>query len=100
MGGPHRGGREFADRTGGLFSGRRDPDDLGPHQGPVGGRDPDAPPLHWFVWSLGSVITALLDAGFGIDARHERANEDSYDGLGAASLALPASYHIKATLPR
>ncbi len=68
-----------------------------PSKAPVGGRDRDAPTLRSFVWSLGSVVTALLGAGFRIDALHERPDAESYEGLGAASTAIPATYHIKAT---
>jgi len=66
---------------------------------PVGGREPDGPVLRSFVWSLGSMVTALLQAGLRIDALEERADAENYAGLGAASVAIPATYHLKATRP-
>jgi SAM-dependent methyltransferase len=70
-----------------------------PAKAPVGGRDRDAPPLRSFVWSLGSVVTALLGAGLRIDALHEAADRENYEGLGPAAAALPAVYYMKATQP-
>jgi SAM-dependent methyltransferase len=66
---------------------------------PVGGRTPDAPPFQSFVWSLGSVVTALIAAGLRIDALHEDSAEDNYRGLGAPGTALPAIYYLKASRP-
>lgn len=70
-----------------------------PAKAPVGGRGSDAPPLQSFVWSLGAVVTALLQAGLRIDALLELPEPDSYAGLGPAAAAIPAGYHIKATKP-
>lgn len=66
---------------------------------PVGGRYPDAPPLRSFVWSIGSVVTALLNAGLRIDALHEDSAAENYAGLGPACTALPAVYYLKASRP-
>jgi SAM-dependent methyltransferase len=70
-----------------------------PAKAPIGGRDRDAPPLQSFLWSLGSVVTALLDAGLRIDALRETPASEMYDGLGDAAAALPAVYYVKATRP-
>ncbi|HVX42951.1 MAG TPA: class I SAM-dependent methyltransferase [Mycobacteriales bacterium] len=70
-----------------------------PAKAPVGGRGSDAPPLQPFVWSLGAVVTALLNAGLRIDALQEMPEPESYAGLGPAAAAIPAGYHIKATKP-
>lgn len=66
---------------------------------PVGGREPDGPVLRSFVWSLGSMVTSLLTAGLRIDALEEHADAENYAGLGAASVAIPAVYYLKATRP-
>ncbi len=68
-----------------------------PAKAPIGGRDRDAPPLQSFLWSLGAVVTALLDAGLRIDALQERPAREMYDGLGDAAAALPAVYYVKAS---
>lgn len=67
---------------------------------PIGARNPDAPPLQSFVWSLGSIVSALLAAGLRIDALHERPADEMYSALGPASSALPAVYYLKASRPR
>lgn len=66
---------------------------------PVGGREPDGPVLRSFVWSLGSMVTALLKAGLRIDALSEHADAENFVGLGPASVAIPAVYYLKATRP-
>jgi SAM-dependent methyltransferase len=66
---------------------------------PVGGRYREAPPLESFVWSIGSVVTALLTAGLRIDALHENSAAENYVGLGPACTALPAVYYLKASRP-
>jgi hypothetical protein len=66
---------------------------------PIGGRTPAAPPFRSFVWSLGSVVTALLNTGLRIDALREDSATENYSGLGPASAALPAVYYLKATRP-
>jgi SAM-dependent methyltransferase len=68
-----------------------------PAKAPIGGRDADAPPFRSFLWSVGSVVTALLDAGLRIDALREAPVPEMYDGLGEAAAALPAVYYLKAT---
>lgn len=66
---------------------------------PIGGRYPQRPPLRSFVWSLGSVVTALLAAGLRIDALLEDSHAESYPGLGPAGAAIPATYYLKAARP-
>lgn len=39
----------------------------------VGKTQYEAPALHWFVWSLSSIITGLIEAGFRLDHFHESA---------------------------
>lgn len=70
-----------------------------PAKAPIGGRDRNAPPLRSFLWSLGSVVTALLGAGLRIEALREAPASEMYDGLGDAAAALPAIYYVKATRP-
>jgi len=70
-----------------------------PTKEPVGGRDRDAPTLRSFVWSIGSMVTALLAAGLRIDALEERPDSENYEGLGAAARAIPAVYYLKASRP-
>lgn len=66
---------------------------------PVGGRESDGPVLKSFIWSLGSMVTALLKAGLRIDALSECADAENYPGLGSAGVAIPAVYYLKATRP-
>jgi SAM-dependent methyltransferase len=75
------------------------PDQWDATKAPIGGRSPDAPPFTSFVWSISSVVTALLNAGLRIDALHEDSAEENYTGLGPACTALPAVYYLKATRP-
>ena len=66
---------------------------------PVGGRSIDGPPLRSFIWSIGSMVTALLRAGLRIDALEEQPDPANYEGLGAAAGAIPAVYYLKASRP-
>ncbi len=66
---------------------------------PDGGRESDGPVLRSFVRSLGSMVTALLNAGLRIDALEEHPDASNYAGLGPAAAAIPAVYYLKATRP-
>lgn len=52
-----------------------------------------------FVWSLGAVISALIDAGLRIQRLQEFAEPDMYDGLGAQASCVPATYLVLAQKP-
>lgn len=61
MGSPHLGGRNSLTVRADYFPGEAVPTTWDPAKAPVGGRDLVAPPLHWFVWSLGSIIISHSD---------------------------------------
>ncbi|WP_350279959.1 class I SAM-dependent methyltransferase [Kribbella sp. HUAS MG21] len=64
---------------------------------PTGARDnPDAPTFTAFIWPPSDIVTALLSAGLTLTAFQESAVPEMYDGLGAASAHLPATYLIHA----
>lgn len=79
------------------------------HAGRIGYADPrKAPQVTWdgvdqlptptsFVWNLGAVVTALINAGLVINSLRESAIADMYDGLGDDADKLPAVYLLCAT---
>jgi hypothetical protein len=56
---------------------------------------PDVPNRS-FVWNLGSVVSAVLDAGLTIRSLREFPDDEMYAGLGAAKRSLPATYLLTA----
>jgi SAM-dependent methyltransferase len=56
---------------------------------------PDVPHRS-FVWSIGSVVSAVLDAGLTLRSLHEFAEPEMYPGLGEAAASVPATYLLTA----
>lgn len=54
-------------------------------------------PPRSYVWSIGSLTSALLTAGFTIRSLQEFPEPDMYPGLGEHSPSLPATYLLAAT---
>lgn len=71
--------------------------DLDDAKRPVGARGrTDVPEFRSFLWPVGDVVTALLDAGLRIGALVERPDSEMWSGLGDAAARLPATYLIRA----
>lgn len=51
-----------------------------------------------YVWNLGSVINALLSAGFTLRSVQEFPEPEMYSGLGERAASVPATYLLAATL--
>lgn len=56
---------------------------------------PDTPHRS-FVWSIGSVVTAVVDAGLTIRSLQESPAAEMYPGLGVHSTSIPATYLLSA----
>jgi SAM-dependent methyltransferase len=56
---------------------------------------PDVPHSS-FVWSIGSVVTAVLDAGLSLRSFQEFPDRDMYPGLGDHATSIPATYLLTA----
>lgn len=57
---------------------------------------PDVPHQS-YVWGIGIVVSALIDAGFTIRTLQELAEPDMYEHLGEQASSLPATYLLTAT---
>lgn len=53
-----------------------------------------------FVWSIGAVISAVLDAGLKVTSFQEFPEPDMYAGLGANAQSIPATYLLGAERSR
>jgi 2-polyprenyl-3-methyl-5-hydroxy-6-metoxy-1,4-benzoquinol methylase len=60
---------------------------------------PDVPHRS-YVWSLGAVVTAVLDAGLTVQSLQEFPEPSSYRGLGEQATYIPATYLLTAGSPR
>jgi len=58
--------------------------------------NPDTVPIS-FVWNLGSVVTAVLDAGLTLRTLQEFPDAENYPSLGARAGQLPATYLLTAS---
>lgn len=53
-----------------------------------------------FVWSIGAVISAVLDAGLRVTSFREFPEPDMYAGLGTSAQSIPATYLLTAERSR
>ncbi|TCO51116.1 methyltransferase family protein [Kribbella antiqua] len=60
---------------------------------------PDVPHRS-YVWSLGSLVTAVLHAGLTLESLQEFPDPDSYPGLGDHATYIPATYLLTASRSR
>lgn len=55
-------------------------------------------PHHSYIWNLGAVVTAVLNAGLSVQSLQEFPDQDSYRGLGEQATYIPATYLLTAHL--
>ena len=53
-------------------------------------------PHRSFVWSIGRVVTAVLDAGLTLRSLQEFPEAEMYPGLGSQAGSIPATYVLTA----
>ncbi|MFF0267988.1 class I SAM-dependent methyltransferase [Kribbella sp. NPDC004536] len=53
-------------------------------------------PHRSYIWNLGAVVTAVIDAGLTVRSLQEFPEQDSYEGLGETSTYVPATYLLTA----
>ncbi len=64
------------------------------------GRPGPLPVSTSFIWGLGEVVSALIQAGLQLETLQEFSQPDMYSGLGSGAAKIPASYLVSARLPR
>lgn len=55
-------------------------------------------PHRSFVWSISSVVTAVITAGLTVRSLQEAPVEEMYPGLGEQAMSIPATYLLTASL--